>query len=82
MGGVPIPPDGGSNYTDIFAIVYGFQGISTTPDPWLDMTDGPTGVVNFADILSSVLAFQGKTYFQAEPGAQDPCSCVGQPPCP
>ncbi|MHC5110446.1 MAG: c-type cytochrome [Planctomycetota bacterium] len=55
-----VDQNGVANFSDILAIVRGFQGTFDYPLEALDIAPcAPDGLVNFTDILVAVLAFQG-----------------------
>ncbi|MHC5108688.1 MAG: M12 family metallo-peptidase [Planctomycetota bacterium] len=73
------PADGNMNFVDILAQVQGFQSLKTAaPVSWLDLENFfPNNIVNFADLLLAVQAFQQEPYPYL-----DPCTCQALSPCP
>ncbi|MHC5111013.1 MAG: M28 family peptidase [Planctomycetota bacterium] len=75
-GIVGAPPNGlDGNLGDVFAIIQGFQNTQHEPKEWLDIEPNtgnavPNMVVNLADALANILAFQQNPY----PGP-DPLDC-------
>ncbi|MHC5112112.1 MAG: hypothetical protein ACYTHJ_19800, partial [Planctomycetota bacterium] len=60
------------NFEDILNVVLGFQLMPILPEEDLDLEPcGGNGIVNFADVLIDVFAFQGQTY--AASGCAVPC---------
>ncbi|MBU0719377.1 MAG: DUF362 domain-containing protein, partial [Planctomycetes bacterium] len=70
-GGVWTAPNGVVNFDDITAAVQYFTSAPTAPHlTWIDLDDEvPNKVINFADIMQIVLAFQGTDYPFVAPGS-------------